>query len=761
MKLKRFVGLGFACIISLTNINFSVIAADNRPSRENAQAYNYDNWIQLRTGITDGEETMYAAKQIVANYAYEYMRTDYESPPRIIVDLLQKEAGFTTSVDTYIGLTDELFKDEEAKTNYYYEVLKELITNDDFNNSSINTVENTYKSKIQTAIDNKIDAGSITLQALKSLNTSKGILSDLGISDEVFKDLKGLDKFIIGCDSLKSFSDKMSTLVALTENIDNKRTFLRKIQENNSEKTALKNAVNKLLDEINTAESKSITQYFEKSDKETYNTLKTTFNDKMTELGLDAVGYGAWKNSVDWTGFAMNSLFGVDKICEIYLKMSACAEIEEILKKEIETDISKFKSDTSVANAENVIAEADYYKALELYACDLAVEYANAVKSGGVISAFDNIGNFDIKEFRETAERIKKMISNESFTDNEFKDLDTVISAMYKDDTTPDKWAVSYVKEAREKELFDIEYGYTHSITRAEFCRLICFLLESKGYNINTLIKEKNGRLMYTPFGDTRYKYVDNVHRLGIINGLGDNTFNPLGNITRQEAAVILKKTAEILGYNITTETCNDNAVADWARESVEYCLANGIMYGKSDKRFAPKDNITKQEAITTILWLYENKGKRYNSNNYDNLTNFNKYVGYWASDDVDWYIGEEIPITLYMIKIDDIADGFISGTFERNSTHFRDSGITYKFKKIPIVNNEFWINVTEKWNSPMSDENPTGIYEENVSYSIIFNGDYIYIKSLNSNIIDNEIKKLIKYRESDFYNIQRIKKDF
>ncbi len=152
---------------------------------------------------------MYATKQIVSNYAYEYMRTDYESPPRIIVDLLQKEAGFTTSVDTYIGLTDKLFKDEEVKTNYYYEVLKELITNDDFNNSGINTVENTYKSKIQTVIDNKIDAGSITLQTLKSLNTRKGILNDLGISDEVFKDLKELDKFIIECDSLKSFSDKM------------------------------------------------------------------------------------------------------------------------------------------------------------------------------------------------------------------------------------------------------------------------------------------------------------------------------------------------------------------------------------------------------------------------------------------------------------------------------------------------------------------------------------------------------------------------
>ena len=69
--------------------------------------------------------------------------------------------------------------------------------------------------------------------------------------------------------------------------------------------------------------------------------------------------------------------------------------------------------------------------------------------------------------------------------------MDTATSAMYKDDVNPNDWAMPYVKEAIEKGLFDIEYGYTHSITKAKFCRLICFLLESKGYDINTLIKEK------------------------------------------------------------------------------------------------------------------------------------------------------------------------------------------------------------------------------------------------------------------------------
>lgn len=609
MIFKRFIGLCIIVAIFATNFWY-VLASSNRPTRGDSQAYSSDDWIQLRTGVTEGEEIIYAAKQIAANYAYKYMRTDYESSPRVIVNLLRKEAGFTSSVDTYMGLTEELFKDEEVKTNYYYEVIKELITNEDFNKPNINTVENNNKNAVKSIIDKKIETEGITLKTLKAIDTNKDALKALGIKSETFEKFEGLNLFIIGCDSIKSFSDKMSTLIALSENINNKRIFLKKLQKNNNGNASLKNATDKLLNEIDVAESKLMDRYFERSDKESYNTLKTGFNEEMTALGLELTGYGAWKTAIDWTGFAMNSLFGVDEICEIYLKMAACIEIEEILRKSVDADLEKFLIDNSKINAEVVIAEADYFKAVELYASDLTIEYADVVKNKGLITKVENIGNSDIKEFKMAAERVKEIIKNESFTDNEFKDLDTVIASMYKDDVTPAFWAVDYINEAKEKGLFDIECGYNHEITRAEFCRLICLMLESKGYNIRELIQQRNGRMIYSPFTDTRYSYVDNIYRLGIINGLGNDTFNPLGNITRQEAAVILRKAAEILGYTITTEPCNDNTVADWARESVEYCLANGIMYGKANSVFAPKDNINKQEAIATILWLYKNEGK-------------------------------------------------------------------------------------------------------------------------------------------------------
>jgi len=215
--------------------------------------------------------------------------------------------------------------------------------------------------------------------------------------------------------------------------------------------------------------------------------------------------------------------------------------------------------------------------------------------------------NYYSKENKQTYNTSQLRVG---FNNNEFEDFDALILSKYKDDITPSAWAAPYIKEAKEIGLFNIEYGYNHNITRAEFCRLICFLFESKGYNIDTLIKNRNENITYSPFGDIKYKYVDNAYKLGIVNGVGNNTFNPLGNITRQEAAVMIRKTAEILGYNITIESCSDNTVADWAKESVEYTLANGIMYGKTNG-FAPKDNITKQEAIVTLLRLYKNEGKK------------------------------------------------------------------------------------------------------------------------------------------------------
>ncbi|MDF2652774.1 MAG: hypothetical protein K0Q73_8579 [Paenibacillus sp.] len=69
-----------------------------------------------------------------------------------------------------------------------------------------------------------------------------------------------------------------------------------------------------------------------------------------------------------------------------------------------------------------------------------------------------------------------------------------------------------------------------------------------------------------------------------IINGVGEGKFDPDGLLTREQAAVILKNTAQFLGTESKIETNSDPTFEDdkeistWAMIAVQYCSLNGIM---------------------------------------------------------------------------------------------------------------------------------------------------------------------------------------
>ena len=97
-----------------------------------------------------------------------------------------------------------------------------------------------------------------------------------------------------------------------------------------------------------------------------------------------------------------------------------------------------------------------------------------------------------------------------------------------------------------------------------------------------------------------------------IIYGMGDGTFAPDESITREQAATILYRTAEFLGnktiikpsYNQMYD--DENAISDWAISSVASMKAMNIMKGISEREFAPKGTYTVEQAIATMVRLYE-----------------------------------------------------------------------------------------------------------------------------------------------------------
>jgi len=106
------------------------------------------------------------------------------------------------------------------------------------------------------------------------------------------------------------------------------------------------------------------------------------------------------------------------------------------------------------------------------------------------------------------------------------------------------------------------------------------------------------------------------AHSRGLVGGYEDNTFRPYAGITREEVAVLLVRAYDIL-RGIPTGL-EDNAppyadrdnIAPWAREDVAMARELGLLGGRPDNRFVPKDHLTRAETAAALNRLLEDLTK-------------------------------------------------------------------------------------------------------------------------------------------------------
>lgn len=106
--------------------------------------------------------------------------------------------------------------------------------------------------------------------------------------------------------------------------------------------------------------------------------------------------------------------------------------------------------------------------------------------------------------------------------------------------------------------------------------------------------------------------YVGTAHRYGIVSGSGGK-FNPLGTLSRQEAAVMAANAAKLCGMdtamdegdaqNILTQFTDRPASAQWARPSLAFCYASGLL-DQSDIRIRPTDEAKRGEIAQMLFHL-------------------------------------------------------------------------------------------------------------------------------------------------------------
>jgi len=166
----------------------------------------------------------------------------------------------------------------------------------------------------------------------------------------------------------------------------------------------------------------------------------------------------------------------------------------------------------------------------------------------------------------------------------------------------PSSWATEAVNAAIAAELVPtaLQSKYTQATTRAEFCALAVALYQSVTNSDLPILSS---------FSDTTDENVLKMATLGVVNGVGDNKFAPNDKLTREQAATMLSRLANAIGKPLTEQaaTFSDNgSVSSWAADAVGQMQSTGIMGGVGNNTFAPKSDYTREQSIITMMRLFD-----------------------------------------------------------------------------------------------------------------------------------------------------------
>lgn len=186
-------------------------------------------------------------------------------------------------------------------------------------------------------------------------------------------------------------------------------------------------------------------------------------------------------------------------------------------------------------------------------------------------------------------------VSEAELSSGSFKDLDGFDWAIEAIDALSDKKIINGVGEG--------QFAPSDCITREQLVKMILLSVGEEGELSENPFTDVDVNEWYAP-------YVLKGHSLGIVNGIADDLFGTGANITRQDLAVIVVRTAEQKGI-INAENAEQAAfadydsIADYAAHAVDALYSLSVISGKDGNLFAPNDYCTRAEAAKIIYNVF------------------------------------------------------------------------------------------------------------------------------------------------------------
>ena len=180
------------------------------------------------------------------------------------------------------------------------------------------------------------------------------------------------------------------------------------------------------------------------------------------------------------------------------------------------------------------------------------------------------------------------------------------------------KWAVDSIETAREINIINGNYNFPGAIAREDFCEMIYSYLE----NVAKISLNADNEM---PFDDTNNEHIGALYSLEIISGKSKTMFAPDYALTREEAAAIICRMINKIYPNYTAteqyfDFADSNQVSAYAMNNIQTLCNMGIMNGVGDNRFAPQDLYTTEQAVATLVRVYNNFAKSNDISNAENL---------------------------------------------------------------------------------------------------------------------------------------------
>ena len=147
----------------------------------------------------------------------------------------------------------------------------------------------------------------------------------------------------------------------------------------------------------------------------------------------------------------------------------------------------------------------------------------------------------------------------------------------------------------------DGKFGPNEKVTRAQMVTALAGLVGDEAQ----LYKGSLNNFQDVPANTWYSRPVNWAYSAGIVNGVGSGLYDPGREISRQDLCCIIARYLRSEGVaagSTSAHFADDAEIGAYAKESVYYCASLGIVSGVGNNTFAPKNSASRAELATILV---------------------------------------------------------------------------------------------------------------------------------------------------------------